>query len=88
MLKGQIEADTENEARGEMINQGYKVLKITAARSLPSLEDLFPSIFKVGAGELVRFSRQFSTMVRGGSNLQLISRRFSLLPVCARLWFH
>ncbi|MEE8465927.1 MAG: type II secretion system F family protein, partial [Dehalococcoidia bacterium] len=70
VIKGKIEADSESEARGEVANQGYKVLKMSAVRSLPSLEELFPSIYKVGTGELVRFSRQFSVMVRGGSSLQ------------------
>ena len=70
LVKGQLAADSEGEARGELTSQGYKILKISPARSAPTLEDMFPSIFKVGTGELVRFSRQFATMVRGGSSLQ------------------
>ena len=70
LVKGQLAADSEGEARGELTSQGYKILKISPARSRPTLEDMFPSIFKVGTGELVRFSRQFATMVRGGSSLQ------------------
>lgn len=68
--KGKIEADTEGEARGEVTRQGYKVLRIAPARTLPGLEEMFPSLFKVKTGELVRFSRQLATMVRGGSSLQ------------------
>ena len=70
LIKGKIEADSEGEARGEVVLQGYKILRIGPARSIPGLEQLFPSIFKVGTGELVRFSRQLATMVRGGSSLQ------------------
>ena len=70
LIKGKIEADSEGEARGEVANQGYKVLKMSPARSLPTMEDMFPSLFKARTGELVRFSRQFATMVRGGSSLQ------------------
>ena len=76
LIKGRVEADNEDEARGEVTNQGYKILKIAPARKLPSLEEMFPSLFKVRTGELVRFSRQFATMVRGGSSLQ---RGLSLL---------
>ena len=70
LIKGKIEADTEGEARGEVVRQGFKVLRIQPSRSLPGLEELFPSLFKVGTGQLVRFSRQLATMVRGGSSLQ------------------
>ena len=31
---------------------------------------MFPTLFKVKTGELVRFSRQLATLVRGGSSLQ------------------
>ncbi|NQW23958.1 MAG: type II secretion system F family protein [SAR202 cluster bacterium] len=70
LFKGKIEADTEGEARGEVVRQGYKILRLSPARSIPGLEQMFPSIFKVKTGELVRFSRQMATMVRGGSSLQ------------------
>ena len=70
VLKGKIEADTEGEARGEVVRRGYKVLRISPARKMPGLEEMFPSLFKVKTGELVRFSRQLATMVRGGSSLQ------------------
>ena len=70
VLKGKIEADSEGEARGEVIRQGYKILRLSPARKMPGREEMFPSLFKVKTGELVRFSRQLATMVRGGSSLQ------------------
>lgn len=70
LVKGKVEADTEGEARGEIFRLGYKVLRLSPSRPLPGLEELFPSLFKVKTGDLVRFSRQFATMVRGGSSLQ------------------
>ena len=70
LIKGQIEADTEGEARGEVVRLGYKVLRIRPSRSIPGLEEMFPSLFKVSTGQLVRFSRQLATMARGGSSLQ------------------
>ena len=70
LIKGKIEADTEGEARGEVIRHGYKILRISPSRSIGGLDEMFPAIFKVRTGELVRFSRQLATMVRGGSSLQ------------------
>ena len=70
VVKGRIEAENELEARQEIIRQGFKPLHLKPARQLPGLEQIFPSIFKVGTGQLVRFARQLATMVRGGSSLQ------------------
>jgi type II secretory pathway component PulF len=70
VVKGRLEAENELEARQEIIRQGYKLLRVKPSRQLPGLEQIFPSIFKVGTGQLVRFSRQLATMVRGGSSLQ------------------
>ena len=70
VLKGKIEAPNEVEARGAIALQGYKVLSVDPARRLPGLEELFPTFFKAGTGELVRFSRHLATMVRGGSSMQ------------------
>ncbi len=70
LVKGQIDAESDGEARSEVMRQGYKILKVTPARTMPGLEEMFPSLFKVRTGELVRFSRQLATMVRGGSSLQ------------------
>ena len=58
------------EARQEVARQGYKPLELKRARQVLSLEELFPPVFKVGTGQLIRFSRQLSTMIRGGSSLQ------------------
>ena len=70
VVKGKLDAENELEARQEITRQGYKPLEVKRSRQAPGLEDLFPSIFKVGTGQLVRFSRQLATMVRGGSSLQ------------------
>lgn len=70
VAKGTIEAPDEAEARGAIALQGYKVLQVHPARRFPGLEELFPTFFKAGTGELVRFSRHLATMVRGGSSMQ------------------
>ena len=70
VVKGNVEAPNETEARGAVALQGYKALDVRPARGFPGIEELFPSLFKAGTGELVRFSRHLATMVRGGSSLQ------------------
>lgn len=70
LIKGKIEADTETEARLEITRLGYKALEVKVKRELPGLEQMFPSLFKVGTGELIRFSRQLALIIRGGSSLQ------------------
>ena len=70
VMKGYIEADNEVEARSEIVRLGYKPLVVKAKWQAPGLEELFPSFFKVGTGELVQFARQLAMMVRGGSSLQ------------------
>ena len=70
IFKGKVDAENEAEARHEIARQGYKLLEVKQSRNLPGLEELSPSVFKVGTSRLVRFSRQMATMVRGGSSLQ------------------
>jgi len=70
VIKGNIEAGNESEARSEINRMGYKLLSVGAKWQPPGLEQLFPSFFKVGTGELIRFARQLAIMVRGGSSLQ------------------
>ena len=70
LVKGKVAADDEPEARGEIAQRGLKPLYIVPSKRMPSLEEVFPSIFRVRTGTLVRFSRQLATMTRGGSSLQ------------------
>lgn len=69
VVKGRLEAPNEAEAQAIIRARGYKPLRIKPTRRLPALEDIFPSIFGVGMGELIRFSRQMSTMMASGASL-------------------
>ena len=70
VVKGRVDAENEYEAREEVLRRGFKLLEIKPMRQLPKIEEMFPSLFKVGTGDLVRLSRQLATMVVGGSSLQ------------------
>ncbi len=69
IIKDQIQARNEYEARTEITRQGLRILKLQPAKPFPGLEELFPSLYSVSSGELVRFSRQMATMLGSGSNL-------------------
>jgi type II secretory pathway component PulF len=81
IVKGRIEADTEAEARDNIIQRGYKLLQVKASWRPPGLETLFPSLFKVKSKDLVRFTQQLAIMVRGGGSLQ---RALELLEIESR----
>ncbi|MBM3942910.1 MAG: type II secretion system F family protein [SAR202 cluster bacterium] len=70
VVKGSVQAEDSTQAWDNLAQQGFKVLKLKSSWQPPTLEQLFPSFFKVRAGELVRFTRQLSIMVRGGGSLQ------------------
>ncbi len=70
LVRGKLDAENELEASQQIASRGFKPLEIKQSRSLPALEEIFPSVFAVKTGQLVRFSRQLAPMVRGGSSLQ------------------
>ena len=69
MVKGRLEARTLAEAQAEILLQGFKPVRLGPARRLPGLESVFPSLFSVGAGDLVRFCRHLAAMVGSGGSL-------------------
>lgn len=70
IVRGRIEADNEATAEEKVIDKGYKILEMKVIKQLPGIEALFPSIFKIGQKDLVRFTQQLAIMVRGGGSLQ------------------
>ncbi|MDA1219921.1 MAG: type II secretion system F family protein [Chloroflexi bacterium] len=70
IVKGRIDASDAATAEEKVIDQGYKILEMKVARQLPSMEDMFPSLFKLKQKDLVRFTQQLAIMVRGGGSLQ------------------
>lgn len=70
VVRGRLDADDQAGAREEVTQRGLKLLQLKTAWKPPTMEQLFPTLFRVGTGDLVRFSRQLSIMVRGGGSLQ------------------
>lgn len=69
VTSGRVEARDVAEATSLVRQRGYKLLRVAPAWKAPSLETLFPSLFSVNTGELVRLSRQLATMLSSGGNL-------------------
>ncbi|MBI4338341.1 MAG: type II secretion system F family protein [Chloroflexi bacterium] len=69
VLKGVIKAASQEQARAELLQQGFRPLRLAPAHHLPTMETLFPSFFRVGTGEVVRFCRQMGTMLGSGASL-------------------
>ncbi len=69
VIKGRVDARDLDDARVDGERTGYKPLRVSLARRMPSMEDLFPSLFGVGSGEVVRFARQMATMLGSGASL-------------------
>ena len=69
IAKGEVTADSEAEAALAVKERGYKLLDLRQLPHLPALDELFPSLFRVSAGELVGFARQLATLIGTGTAL-------------------
>ena len=81
IVKGRVKADNQAEACGEITDFGYKLLEVSRCRQIHGMEQLFPSFFRIGGKDLVRFTQQLAIMVRGGGSLQ---RAMELLQMESR----
>lgn len=69
VVKGRLEARTLEEAHAEVRELGVRPLGVHPYKGMPSLETLFPSVFRVKTGDLVRFARNLGSMLRSGGSL-------------------
>ena len=69
IVKGQVEASSEAEVRDSLQRDGLKLLRTSTFHGLPSLESLFPSLFRPGTADLVQFLRQLSTIIISGGGI-------------------
>ncbi|MEX2247765.1 MAG: type II secretion system F family protein [Dehalococcoidia bacterium] len=65
-VSGAIDVASESQAERALWDANYRVVSIRAARKLPGLEQLFPSLFAVKKRALVVFSRQLATLLESG----------------------
>ncbi len=69
LVKGTIKATGEIEAERLIIGQGYRPVSVEAVPSMWSLEEAFPTLFKIKPRDVIIFSRQLATLLRSGISL-------------------
>ena len=69
MVKGTVKAGSEIEAERLIVGQGLNPSHVEVAPSMFSLEEAFPSLFKVKPKDVIVFSRQLATLLRSGISL-------------------
>jgi type IV pilus assembly protein PilC len=68
-VKGSIKATSEIAAERLLVAQGYIPEHVGIAPSMFSLEEAFPTFFRVKPRDIVVFSRQMATLLRSGISL-------------------
>jgi len=69
LVKGNIKAANEVAAERLLIEQGYSPINVEVVPSMFSLEEAFPSLFRVKPRDVIVFSRQMATLLRSGISL-------------------
>jgi len=69
LVKGNIKAANEVAAERLLIEQGYSPMNVEAVPSMFSLEEAFPTLFRVKPRDVIVFSRQMATLLRSGISL-------------------
>jgi len=66
MVRGTIKATSELTAERLLVGQGLNPVEMVVAPSMFSLEEAFPTFFKVKLRDVTVFSRQMATLLRSG----------------------
>ncbi|HEY82275.1 MAG TPA: type II secretion system F family protein [Dehalococcoidia bacterium] len=69
LVKGSIKAASEIAAERLLISKGYIPEHVEVAPSMFSLEEAFPTLFRVKPRDVIVFSRQLATLLRSGISL-------------------
>lgn len=69
VVRGHLDARMAAEAQGQLHQMGYKPLALKPVKEVSAIESLFPSMFRVKPGELVRFSRHLASILGSGGNI-------------------
>ncbi len=66
IVKGAINVASETAAEQALERQGYKLVTLKPVATMPAIEQVFPSLFKIKQKEIINFSRQLATLFEAG----------------------
>lgn len=66
IVKGAINVASEAAAEQALERQGYKLVTLKPVATMPAIEQVFPSLFKIKQKEIINFSRQLATLFEAG----------------------
>jgi len=66
IVKGTINVASEKAAEQILFKQGYQPISVKPLTVMPSIDQLFPSLFKVKPKDVIMFSRQLATLLDAG----------------------
>jgi len=69
LINGTISGGSEAAVKGLLLAQGCQPIMLKPMSTLPPIEDLFPSLFKVKPKEVNMFSRQLATLLDAGISI-------------------
>ena len=89
LVKGTIKAGGEIEAERLLIERGYHPINVEVVPSMFSLEEAFPSLFKIKSRDVIIFSRQLATLIRSGitllPSLEILQTQVTSSRACKQL---
>ena len=84
LVKGTIKAIGEIEAERLLIGQGLRPVNVEVMPSMFSLEEAFPTFFKVRPQDVIIFSRQLAALLKSGISLLPALERLQCFPLPSR----
>ena len=69
IVKGTLNVASEVVAEQTLVRQGYQPISVKSQPVMPSLEQLFPSLFSVKSKEVIMFARQLATLLEASISL-------------------
>ena len=69
IVKGTLNVVSEVVAEQTLVRQGYQPISVKSQPVMPSLEQLFPSLFSVKPKEVIMFARQLATLLEASISL-------------------
>ena len=88
-IRGALDVPSESLAERALWDANYRVISIRQERKMPSIEQVFPSLYSVKKRALITFSRQLATLLESGvpvmRSLELLEEQTPSKPLAAAI---